>query len=167
LQEQEQALVQGGQLLQLKQQLDSLCEQFQDQQVENDQQLQQILAQGNTCLKSAQALGELEAILKQLKYELTVKGQGKNALPNEQLTELAGDLQQRLRVEEANLRQEYQKSLQQAVSSLLRGMEIMGDINRLRQIYQSTKECEEMLQKISGQSQANKRGVTDVGSYIQ
>jgi hypothetical protein len=145
----EKALVQGGQLLKLKQELNNLCDKFQSQQVEKDQQLQQLLYQGNTCMKSVQTIRELEALLKQLKYILSGGGEGVGELPHEQLKELADSLKKGLEQEEVSARQEYRKLLQQTTSSLLQGMEVLEELNKMAQVYQLAKECDKMIKDMA------------------
>jgi hypothetical protein len=147
-QEQGQALLEGGKLLSLKQQLDSLWDQYQSQQVEKEQQLQQTLCQGNTQVKSVEAIRELEAFLAQIKTHLTQEGKRVSQLPASFIGELTMDMFQKIKQEGSSARQELQKSLQQAALSLLEGLKVTGDINKLEEISRIAAKFEKMVTEL-------------------
>jgi hypothetical protein len=147
--EKDLALRRGGKILQLKHQLDNLYAQFRDQQVEKEQQVQEIFCQGNDYLKSAQTMREAEALLEQLKFYLIPEQRGFSRLPLDQAREMAADLCQKLQQEEAAARQALQKSLQQAVSSLLQGLELSRDIGRLGQLSRLAGDCGKRLAQLA------------------
>ncbi|NLJ34042.1 MAG: hypothetical protein GX349_05570 [Firmicutes bacterium] len=146
--EEDLALRQGGKMLQLRQQFDSLYKSLEEQQGEKEQQTQQVLYQGTSHLKSLQRIGELEALLKELKVNLTSEGRGISGLPFMHLAGLAADLGQGLQREAASARKELQKSLQGTALSLLQGLEVGGEINRLAGLQELAKECEMKLQRL-------------------
>lgn len=164
--EEDLALCQGGKMLGLKQQYDTLYKYIQEQQREKEQQTQQILYQGDGHLKSLQKIDQLETLLEQLKINLTSEGKGVSGLPFAHLGRLAVDLQQVLKQESGRARKELQKSLQQTALSLLQGLEIGGEINKFAQLQQIASRCETGLRQLSDEySYPSTRGRdSDVGN---
>ncbi len=147
--EEDLALRQGGKMLQLKQQFDNLYKHIQEQMGEKEQQVQQVLYQGNSHLKSLQKIGELEALLEQLKINLTSEGKGISGLPFIHIQDLAADLHQGLEQEATSARKELQKSLQEAALALLQGLEVGREINKLDQLQQMADQCGTKLEQLS------------------
>jgi len=147
--EQDLALRQGGRILQLKQQLDKLCDQIRDRQLEREQQVQKICCQGNSYLKSIQTMREAEALLAQLRVFLTPEQGGPSSLPFEQAREMAAALCQKLQEEETAARQALEKSLQQAASSLLEGLELCREMGELSSLCKLAGDWKEKLARLA------------------
>lgn len=164
--EQDLALRQGGRILQLKQQLDKLYDQIRDRQMEKELQVQENFYQGSSHLKSLQAMREAAALLEQLKLCLSPEQGGLPSLPLAQAREIAAHLCHKLQQEEAAARQALEKSLQQAASSLLVGLELSREMNQLLHLCQLAGDWGEQLAKLAGEYPLSfpQGGGSDVGN---
>ena len=146
--EQQEALLQGGRLLELKQQLDTFYEQLQDHQNQQEYQLQSIMNTGNSCLGGGQILAEVETLLGQLKDGLP-QGKGLAKMSTPQLEQLSQDLCQKINQEEATARQELHNALHQAARSLLQGLELTKTVNRLGGLGQVAQKCQQLTKQVT------------------